>query len=979
MNRVRRSITAQVTVIFALVSAVVVAGFAVMVVTASHLQSTNHQRAGSTRALVAANQLQQAVLDLETGLRGYLLAGKPEFLAPYQSALARYPGLALSLQSTTAGDAEAHRLALVISAAVRSYVTRWTAPVIRTAQTDLAAARRAEAGGAGKARVDAMRAQFEALLDHETRIHTDQVNRASDLATLVLVLGIGAVVLFLSLIVLTALWTQRGVVTPLRRLAGAVAAITAGDLSARVPEGGAAEVGAVVGGFNEMADALGRQRESLDDHQNELEAQKSELEQALADLEERNAHIERVRQFGDEMVAEGSSVETVAVAALRGMGDGAGCEVGAVYVRDTDSGEFTPVATRGVMPTEVEPVVEPGRGLAGRALAEGAPVEVSHGDTTLEIEGLAGSHRVMHELHVPIRHGEEALGVISLGRLRDEPFSRTDLQLISDLAERTAAGCVQALSTRRLDRTARDLGAVLETIDEGVYGLDVAGRVTLVNRAALELTGYTREELAGGNSHALLHHTYEDGTPYPLADCPVIRAMETGTVMRVTDEVFWRKDGSSFPVEYAAAPLFEDDKITGAVVTFVDRTSPRQLARQRDTVHAINRIFAEGTPLDAARPRMLEAVCEGLGFELGLTWQPGSEPGTLAPVASYAAPGYEDLLDMLLSESLPLDGTLAGLAVHWRDPISVADLALEPPRPGMHRDPRLRAGAGQPAFGRDGELLSVAELFSSRPSAQDGLVETLRVIASQIAQHVERQRGEQETQRMKDQIVANVSHELRTPLTAIDGWVHVLLGEEPGPLTDEQRRFLGIVKRNSDRLMRLVGDLLVAGQIEAGKLSLEIEDVNVAALARETAESVAHSAQSKRIALMVHAAAPVRVRGDRQRLGQLLSNLVANAIKFTPDEGSVDIRVRETDGTCRISVSDTGIGIPRAERKNLFQRFYRASTATASGITGTGLGLAISKAIAESHGGTLALADEDGPGTVFVVELPLSMRQEVYT
>jgi signal transduction histidine kinase len=209
--------------------------------------------------------------------------------------------------------------------------------------------------------------------------------------------------------------------------------------------------------------------------------------------------------------------------------------------------------------------------------------------------------------------------------------------------------------------------------------------------------------------------------------------------------------------------------------------------------------------------------------------------------------------------------------------------------------------------------------------------------------------------------------------------VHVLLGEEPGPLTEEQRRFLSIVKRNSDRLMRLVGDLLVAGQIEAGKLSLELEDVDVAALARDIAESVAHSAQVKRITLMVHADSPVSVRGDRQRLSQLLSNLVANAIKFTPDEGSVDIRVREDDGACRILVSDTGIGIPPAERKNLFQRFYRASTATASGITGTGLGLAISKAIAESHGGTLALADEDGPGAVFVVELPLTLREEVYT
>jgi signal transduction histidine kinase len=232
---------------------------------------------------------------------------------------------------------------------------------------------------------------------------------------------------------------------------------------------------------------------------------------------------------------------------------------------------------------------------------------------------------------------------------------------------------------------------------------------------------------------------------------------------------------------------------------------------------------------------------------------------------------------------------------------------------------------------------------------------------------------------MKDQIVANVSHELRTPLTAIDGWVHVLLGEEPGPLTDEQRRFLGIVKRNSDRLMRLVGDLLVAGQVEAGKLKLERDEVDVAELARETAELVATTAAAKRIALEVHADDPIIVHGDRQRLGQLLSNLVANAIKFTPEEGVVEVRVGRRNGSCQISVRDTGIGIPKADREHLFERFYRASSATERGITGTGLGLAISKAIAESHDGTIGLADEDGPGTKFVVELPLTTRKEVYS
>src|SRR6185437_14799490 len=121
--------------------------------------------------------------------------------------------------------------------------------------------------------------------------------------------------------------TQRGLVMPLRRLADAVSAITAGDLSARVPPGGTAEVGAVVDGFNRMADALAEQRESLDDHQSELEAQKTELEHTLGTLEERNAHIDLVREFADQMIAAGSSVETVAVAALRSLGDAAGCEV----------------------------------------------------------------------------------------------------------------------------------------------------------------------------------------------------------------------------------------------------------------------------------------------------------------------------------------------------------------------------------------------------------------------------------------------------------------------------------------------------------------------------------------------------------------------------------------------------------------------------------------------------------------------------
>ena len=151
-----------------------------------------------------------------------------------------------------------------------------------------------------------MRAQFATLLDHEKDPRRSDQPGGRPGHARAHPLGIGATVLFLGLVVLTSLRTQRALVAPLRRLAGAVSALTAGDLTARVPEAGTAEVGEVVQGFNRMADALARQREALDDHQGELEAQKSSSSRRSKTLEEeRNAHIDLVRHFGDRMIAEG--------------------------------------------------------------------------------------------------------------------------------------------------------------------------------------------------------------------------------------------------------------------------------------------------------------------------------------------------------------------------------------------------------------------------------------------------------------------------------------------------------------------------------------------------------------------------------------------------------------------------------------------------------------------------------------------------
>jgi signal transduction histidine kinase len=266
-------------------------------------------------------------------------------------------------------------------------------------------------------------------------------------------------------------------------------------------------------------------------------------------------------------------------------------------------------------------------------------------------------------------------------------------------------------------------------------------------------------------------------------------------------------------------------------------------------------------------------------------------------------------------------------------------------------------------------VAGVVQLIGSNLPRGDGQPVAIETISAQLFQYAERKRSDEAAARMKDQFVSTVSHELRTPLAAMDGWLHILLDGEPGPLNEEQHRFLTTVKRNSDRLMRLVGDLLLIGQMDAGRFTLEMADVDIGDLVGETVTLFTGMAAEKRIELTADTGPGVVVHGDRLRLSQLLSNLVSNAVKFTPEGGQVRVRVGEQDGSCQIEVTDSGIGIPAAERAHLFERFYRASTAT--GTAGTGLGLAISKAIAGAHGGTIRIADSGGRGTRFVVEIPL--------
>ncbi len=234
---------------------------------------------------------------------------------------------------------------------------------------------------------------------------------------------------------------------------------------------------------------------------------------------------------------------------------------------------------------------------------------------------------------------------------------------------------------------------------------------------------------------------------------------------------------------------------------------------------------------------------------------------------------------------------------------------------------------------------------------------------------------ERELDRLKDDFVATVSHELRTPLTSMMGFLEMIREGEAGELTDEQKRFLAIVYRSSERLQRLVGDLLFVARLDATGLQLQFAPVDLVALVRDAAESAGALARSRELDLRLDLAPLPALTGDKERLSQLVGNLVSNSLKFTPAGGCVTVRTFVDGSHAVVEVEDDGIGIPVAEQDRLFQRFFRSSIATEQAIPGTGLGLVISRAIAEAHGGTIGVRSEAGAGACFRVELPLEPEE----
>jgi signal transduction histidine kinase len=319
----------------------------------------------------------------------------------------------------------------------------------------------------------------------------------------------------------------------------------------------------------------------------------------------------------------------------------------------------------------------------------------------------------------------------------------------------------------------------------------------------------------------------------------------------------------------------------------------------------------------------------------------------------------------------------------------VIDLHGEPDEqiPARLREPLLRRGYGSAlvlpvAVGDEALGLAAGLRKDGRPRWRQMEIDAFEWIAAELGRglkHAQMYEAEgklvarlRSLDQTKSDFMATVSHELRTPLTSIAGYVEILLDGELGPVGAEHRRVLATIERNAARLRNLIEDVLTLSKIEVGSFRTVMQPVRLADVISAAVAAVSPAAGKGRLTLTTQVADPeLTVNGDEGQLDRVLINLLSNAVKFTSPGGSVSVSAARDGHEVAMQVTDTGMGIPEQDQRDLFNRFFRASNAVKAAVQGTGLGLSIVRTIIANHGGELDLRSAEGQGTTVTIRLPL--------
>jgi PAS domain S-box-containing protein len=718
------------------------------------------------------------------------------------------------------------------------------------------------------------------------------------------------------------LLTFRRIVEPIRGLERSVNIVAAGDYSKEIP-------------FTEGTDETGQLARSI-----------NVLKQGAAAMEEQRwvkanaatitADLQGTASFGDFGQRLVSGLVPL-------MGGG----VAAVYLYEENPARLQRIAAYGFAES-VSESFKPGEGLVGQCAQERKPVTLSNlpPDYLRVASGLGAAAPVQASAY-PLISAEALLGVVEFASFRT--FNSQEQALLEELLP--VAGMNLQILQRNLHTqelleqvktTEERTRLILDSADEGIYGMATDGRITFVNAATCRMLGFLPEEMIGQQAHRLIHHHRPDGSLYPVEECPMRAACQAGEVRRVDDECLWRKDGTSFPVEYATTPIIKDGRILGAVVSFTDITERKRAEQELAYRFAFQRALLESIPYPMF---VKDANARFVGCNKAYEREFDTTSDFLKG---------KTVLDL---EYLP---EADRRKFHDEDTAVISEASR-----GSYELPI------QYADGQTHTTLYSVDGFKLSDGSPGGLIGLLVDISDQkrVAEELRlaKAKAEEATQ-MKSMFLANMSHEIRTPMNAIIGLSHLALKTQ---LTPKQRDYVGKVHNAGTSLLAVINDILDFSKIEAGKLDLESVDFKLDEVISSVTTLTAQKAHEKGLEFLAHITPgiPEFLLGDPLRLGQILTNFVNNSVKFT-ERGEIRLNIELIERTgekvqLKFSVRDTGMGMTKEQAAKLFQPFTQADMSTTRKHGGTGLGLTICRRLVELMGGRIWLESEPGVGSTF--------------
>ncbi|MDO8881183.1 MAG: ATP-binding protein [Coriobacteriia bacterium] len=572
---------------------------------------------------------------------------------------------------------------------------------------------------------------------------------------------------------------------------------------------------------------------------------------------------------------------------------------------------------------------------------------------------------------------------------------------------------LDTLETERSLRVAEArLGVTLASIGDGVIATDAAGLIQFINPVAARLTGWPESEAIGRPIGAVFD--VRDGESGEAAPCPVSKVLDVGDVCSIDGQVMLvSRGGTVRPIGESGAPIRDEaGTIVGVVIVFRDQTDERT-AREilRESAQRYRELFdnildgfavhevivdEDGAPCDyrfisvnPAFERLTGMEASSMVGKRVLEVLPGTEPewierygavaltGTPVEFESHSAELGKDFEVFAFS---PREGQFA---VVFRDVTERTALRreLEQHAEQLEQLVEERTQALQTAneelHAANEELTAINEELQATTEELTTANDVLQATSDELADANRRLTSANDA---KSRFLRAMSHELRTPLNSIIGFSGLMLSGLTGDLNEEQRRQLEMIDQSGRHLLALINDILDLSRIEAGRVQVEIEPFDLEKLVGELVESVRPESERKGLSLDLEIADGLDLSvfpSDSMRVGQILLNLLGNAVKFT-ERGGISVRVRMlgTD-TLGISVIDTGPGIRSQDHDRIFGEFVQAIGPSAPDKEGTGLGLAISRRLAELLGGSILLRSRVGHGSTFTVVLPIDPHTDV--